>query len=177
MADDLKKRAEELAQVFKNMPPGEEMGKFYDSMDPEVYNEMLNVVNFTEKDVIVKQVYETLKLPRDSWILDAGCGTGVIADMLSKEGYTNINGADASEKFVEFAKSKGWYKECDAFFFGVGLDKFPAKHHGKYDCCCASGVFVPNHMPPAAMDDIHISLKTGGYFVTAMRSYLFEDGE
>jgi hypothetical protein len=36
---------------------------------------------------------------------------------------------------------------------------------------------MPNHMPPSAIDDIHCSLKTGGYFVTAMRSYLFVDEE
>jgi hypothetical protein len=36
---------------------------------------------------------------------------------------------------------------------------------------------MPNHMPPAAMDDIHCSLKSGGYFVTAMRAFLYVDGE
>ena len=56
----------ELAETFKNLPPGEEMGSFYDNMDPEVYNEMLNTVNFTEKDVIVKQVHESLALPKDA---------------------------------------------------------------------------------------------------------------
>jgi 2-polyprenyl-3-methyl-5-hydroxy-6-metoxy-1,4-benzoquinol methylase len=82
MAEQLKRKAMELAETFKNLPPGEEMGTFYDNMDPEVYNEMLTIVNFTEKDVIAKQVYETLALPKDAWIFDAGCGTGVIAEML-----------------------------------------------------------------------------------------------
>ena len=97
--------------------------------------------------------------------------------LLHEQGYLNIDGADGSEKFVEHAKSKGLYKDCDAFFFGNGVDVFPAKFKGKYDCCTASGVFLPNHMPPSAMDDIHCSLKTGGYFVTAMRAFLFCDGE
>jgi 2-polyprenyl-3-methyl-5-hydroxy-6-metoxy-1,4-benzoquinol methylase len=82
MAVDLKTKATELAETFRNMPPGEEMGSFYDNMDPEVYNEMLNIVNFTEKGMIVRQVYESLALPKDAWIFDAGCGTGVIAEML-----------------------------------------------------------------------------------------------
>ncbi len=118
-----------------------------------------------------------MALPKDAWIFDAGCGTGVVARLLKEQGYDNIDGADASEKFVEHAKTKGLYKECDAFFFGNGLDVFPAKFKGKFDCCTASGVFMPNHMPPSAMDDIHCSLKTGGYFVTAMRAFLFCDGE
>ena len=78
---------------------------------------------------------------------------------------------------MEYTKAQAWYKECDAFYLGMGVDAFPAKLKGKFDCCTASGVFLPNHMPPAAMDDIHCCLKPGGYFVTAMRSYLFEDGE
>ena len=32
-------------------------------------------------------------------------------------------------------------------------------------------------MPKEAIDDIHAFLKTGGFFVTAMRSYLYENGE
>ena len=56
---------------------------------------------------------------------------------------------------------------------GCGVDKFPDSYKGKYDCCVASGVFLPNHMPPESMDDIHASLKKNGYFVTAMRHYLF----
>lgn len=82
MASDLKRKATELAETYKNMPPGEEMGSFYDNMDPLVYNEMLNIVNFTEKDMIAKQVYESLALPKDAKIFDAGCGTGIIAQLL-----------------------------------------------------------------------------------------------
>jgi len=41
----------------------------------------------------------------------------------------------------------------------------------------ASGTFMPGHMPKDAMDDIHAALKTGGYFVTAMRGMLYVDGE
>lgn len=36
---------------------------------------------------------------------------------------------------------------------------------------------MPDHMPAVAMDDIHASLKTGGYFVTAMRGTLYVDGQ
>ena len=109
--------------------------------------------------------------------MDAGCGPGIVAEILYSKGYENIHGADASEKFIEFCKSKSWYKGCDCFYFGQGVDAFPDHLKGKFDCCCASGVFMPNHMPTAAMDDIHSSLKTGGYFITAMRSYLWQDGE
>ena len=171
------KTAEESAASFKVMPPSETMGEHYDTIEPEAYNKMCDLVNFTEKDEICKQVIETLALPKDAAIFDAGCGTGLIGEILNKAGYTTIDGADAASKWVEHAKLKGWYRDMAAFYFGCGLDKFPAQFKGKYDCCTASGVFLPNHMPPAAMDDIHCCLKTGGYFITAMREYLYVDGE
>ena len=101
-ADAIRRRAMELAETFKNMPPGSKMGEFYDNMDPEVYNDLLELINFTEKNEIVSQVYspEGLALTKDSLILDVGCGTGKIAEMLSKEGYRNIDGVDASQKLI-----------------------------------------------------------------------------
>jgi hypothetical protein len=54
--DEITQKAVDLAQSFKAMPPGEEIGAFYDNMEPEVYNEMLKVVNFSEKDEIAKKV-------------------------------------------------------------------------------------------------------------------------
>lgn len=97
--------------------------------------------------------------------------------MLSKEGYTQIDGVDASKKLVEHCKTKSWYNNVDTLFLGVGVDQFPAKFKNKYDCACASGVFMPNHMPPDAMDDVHAALKSGGHFVTAMRANLYVEGE
>ena len=160
------------------MVPAEKMGDHYDTIDPEVYNEMcFKVINNTEINVIAKLIAEGLAIPKDAKIFDAGCGTGLIGEMLHKEGYTNMDGADASKKWVEYVNTKGWYKVCEAFYLGMGVDEFPSKFKGKYDCCMASGVFLPNHMPASAMDDIHSCLKTGGYFITAMRSYLYVDGE
>lgn len=178
-ADAIRRRAMELAEQFKNMPPCSEMGTFYDNIDPEVYNDLLDLVNFTEKNEIVKQVYspEGLALTKDCRILDVGFGTGKIGEMLHKQGYTNIDGVDASQKFTEHVRTKDWYQQVDTLFLGVGVDQFPDKFKRKYDCACASGVFMPNHMPPSAMDDVHASLKTGGSFVTAMRANLYVQGE
>ena len=36
---------------------------------------------------------------------------------------------------------------------------------------------MKGHMPSAAMDDCHSALKVGGYFVTAMRSIYWKNGE
>lgn len=57
--EDITQKATDLARSFKDMPPAEEIGAFYDNMDPAVYEEMLNVVNFSEKDEIAKCIYQS----------------------------------------------------------------------------------------------------------------------
>lgn len=61
-------------------------------MEPEVYNKMLEVVNFSEKDEIAKKVHLPadqggLGVPKDAAVFDAGCGTGEIGRMLVDAGF------------------------------------------------------------------------------------------
>ena len=50
----LSQKAREAADSFKRMAPGEEMGEFYDNIEPAVYNEMCKLINFTEKDEVAR---------------------------------------------------------------------------------------------------------------------------
>lgn len=59
----------------------------------------------------------------------------------------------------------------------MGVKVYPDELKNTFDAVCASGVFMPDHMPAQAMDDIHASLKRGGYFITAMRGTLYVNGE
>ena len=45
-------------------------------------------------------------LPKDTKILDAGCGTGGLLLYLHQKGYTNMTGFDLSQDAIHFAKSK-----------------------------------------------------------------------
>jgi SAM-dependent methyltransferase len=177
-ADELKEKALKFAsEYYLNHDPSE-IGNWYDKCEPEVYREWARQVNFNEKDEICKLVFcEQVNLPKEGKILDAGCGPGILAGLLAKHGYTNIDGVDASKNMIDSVKDTGIYKRCDSFYFGNGVDAFPAEYKNVYDCCVASGVFMPKHMPPSGMDDIHASLKVGGYFITAMRKFLYVSGE
>ena len=43
-------------------------------------------------------------LPRDSKIIDFGCGTGLAGEQLAVVGFTTIDGNDGSEEMLEIAK-------------------------------------------------------------------------
>lgn len=38
----------ELSERYKNMPPGSQIGSFYDTVDPDVYDAFYRLNNFTE---------------------------------------------------------------------------------------------------------------------------------
>ncbi len=43
-----------IAESYANMPPASDIHKWYDSMDPEAYDEAMTLVNFNEKYVIAQ---------------------------------------------------------------------------------------------------------------------------
>jgi hypothetical protein len=51
----------------------------------------------------------------------------------------------------------------------LGNGDFPAKWINNFDVVIASGVWLKDHIPNAAFDDVYAAIKVGGYFVTAMR--------
>ena len=157
------------------------IGDYYDKMDPKVYDEMLRVINFTEPTHIAEKVYkpleeEGLAVPRDAAIYDMGCGTGLIGELLHKNGFTNIVASDASEVFAKTAGEKPYYKDVKSFYNGMGLDKFAAEYHNRFDVVTISGCLLKGHMPAAAIEDVHCALKVDGHFVTAIRKFLDEPG-
>ena len=112
-------------------------------------------------------------------MLDVGAGTGLIGHKLRQRAGSeglNIIGIDASKKFVELLNQSHAYTEGREIWMGRGTDYFPEDLKDQFDIVTASGVFLKGHIPATAMDDIHASLKTNGYFVTAMRSIYYELG-
>jgi len=51
---------------------------------------------------------------KHSLIYDAGCGTGRVGVLLSKEGYSNLIGADFSAEMLEVAEAANCYRELQS---------------------------------------------------------------
>ena len=81
---------------------------------------------------------------RGARILDGGCGTGNMAELLHRIGYTNIVGIDASDGMLAAARSKGCYIALHKMLLGAEID-LPAK---SFDAVTAAGVLTHGHAPP-----------------------------
>lgn len=71
----------------------------YDEGDSNFHKEL------TER--VVKEYIDVLQLPKDSVILDLGCGPGYFLDEMSVRGYNNLTGVTLSTGDIQLCKSKG----------------------------------------------------------------------
>ena len=70
-------------------------------------------------------------------VLDAGCGTGLVGEILVKQGYT-IDGIDLSPKMLEYAKERGYRELRSANLAQPSLADFIGK---KYKSIISAGVY------------------------------------
>jgi SAM-dependent methyltransferase len=101
----------------------------------------------------------------DSRILDAGCGTGLVGQLLAERGFRNIEGLDMSPGMLQRAASKGCYKALHQRVLGQPLDF----ETGSYDAVISVGVFVRAHAPSSSFDELARIVRPGGKVIFTMR--------
>ena len=78
---------------------------------------------------------------------------------------------------LKHADSSGVYTKTEAIWLGQGVEKFPEHLKDAFDVVVAGGIWVVSHVPKEGMLDVHAAVKVGGYFVTAMRSSYWTNGQ
>ncbi len=107
----------------------------------------------------------------DARLLDAGCGTGNMAQVLHQMGYDRIDGLDPSAGMLEVARRKNVYRELHPLYLDAEIDLPPAS----YDAVVAAGVLTHGHAPPAALDGILALTRPGGIIVFSLSRIAYDD--
>ena len=98
-------------------------------------------------------------------ILDAGCGTGLVGEILHEKKYKNIVGIDFSQPMLNQALEKNVYQS-------LGLadltEKFTFKDN-TFDAIVCAGTFTCGHVGPEALLEMVRVTKTGGYISFTVR--------
>lgn len=98
-------------------------------------------------------------------ILDAGCGTGLVGQILAARGYHQLEGLDLSAGMLREAGHKGCYTALHQQTLGDALN-FPS---ATFDAVLSVGVFARAHAPSRSLAELVRITKPGGYIIFTLR--------
>lgn len=109
-------------------------------------------------------------IPKDTQILEAGCGTGLSGEAHHAAGYKNLHGFDISQEMLDIARSKGIYRSLSQ---GDLLSPLPFSdgQFGAVEC-----VAVLTHIEDASETFAEFCriVKPGGHIIFSQRKDLWD---
>ena len=104
-------------------------------------------------------------VPKESKVLDAGAGTGLVGVELNRLGYKNIDAMDMSRGMLDEAGRKGVYENLYQMVMGEPLDL----DTGSYDAVICVGVLTLGHAPASSLDELARIVRPGGLVAFTLR--------
>ena len=120
-------------------------------------------------EMLVKLISQLPKNLSGARVLDAGCGTGYVAETLIDLNYKNLVGIDYSKDMLEIARSKKIYKKliCQS------LSKKTSMKSAQFDLVICTGVLTSGHVGPSAIRELLRVTKPKGYLILSISETIF----
>lgn len=109
---------------------------------------------------IIKEKLKSMDTPKDSKILDLGCGTGLLGKTIV-DLYPNLVGVDISKNMIEEAKKKEIYISL----YTDDINDFFLKNKQEFDLIIAPDVFIYIPDLKTIFSSVKKSLKNNGYYI------------
>ena len=165
----MKKEIISKLDIYKIKKP-EELLKYYQNWtDNNKYNKDMVDWNYTAPQETVS-VLRKYALKKNSRILDAGCGTGLVGIELKKYGYSNIEGVDFSQSMLDLVP-QNIYQKIEK----IDLNKPLKFKHNIYDVVMCVGTFTYGHVKPHALDEIIRITKNKGLVCFTINEGIYEE--
>ena len=165
----MKKDTSNKLDIYK-LKTSEELLKYYqDWTDNNQYNKDMVDWNY----IAPKETVSILKkyvFNKNSKILDAGCGTGLVGIELKKYGYSNIEGVDFSQNMLNLVP-QSIYKKIEK----INLNKALKFKDNIYDVIMCVGTFTYGHVKPQALDELIRITKNKGFICFTINEGIYEE--
>ena len=147
-----------------------EVMKYYDEWgEKNKYDQDMLDWNYTGPKETV-EVFKKYAKNKNMKIFDAGCGTGLVGIELKKYGYSNIDGADLSQKLLDLIP-----KNCYYNLEQIDLNKPLSKKNNIYDAVMCVGTFTFGHVKPPALDEFIRITKNKGLICFTINEGIYEE--
>ena len=115
-------------------------------------------------------MFNQLISDRDALVHDAGCGTGLVGQLLTDLGFRCVDGSDFSTDMLKGAAEKGCYQQLLQADYTQTLEF----SDNSYDAIISIGVYT-KRFKQKFIDEMLRILKPGGYFLFTCRPLYFEE--
>ena len=165
----MKKDIIDKLDIYK-IKTSEELLKYYQNWtNNNKYNKDMIDWNYSAPQETVS-ILKKYALNKNSKILDAGCGTGLVGIELKKYGYSNIDGVDFSQNMLDLVP-KGIYTKIEK----VDLNKLLKFKNNTYDVVMCVGTFTYGHVMPKALDELIRITKNKGLICFTINEGIYEE--
>lgn len=106
-----------------------------------------------------------------AYVLDAGCGTGLVGEELARKGYGRMDALDYSREMLDEAERKGLYRH----YIQADLSKPLAMEDNAYDAVVCTGTFTYGHVTADAFDELVRITRPEGIICFTIREGAYED--
>ena len=167
MGDDDKPQSTRQLHRAYGAKTARELAEYYDGWAADYENHMSNV-GYAHPAMVAAMLARHVPAG-DEPILDAGAGTGIMAELLAAMRYEHLVGFDVSAGMLERAARRGRYRELQRMVLGEPL----AYADDTFAAVVSAGVFTEGHAPLSALDELIRVTRPGGYLVFSIaRVYL-----
>ena len=118
-----------------------------------------------------KIMSKDIKIKKNSKILDAGCGTGLVAEVLGNMNFKNIVGLDYSMDMLKIAKDKKIYTRL----IQESLNKKTSLRSNQFDIVLCTGVLTSGHVGSKAINELIRVTKNKGFLILSIAESIYEE--
>ena len=133
------------------------------------YDDDLKEWGYAYPGQLKKILKNQIKISKNSKILDAGCGTGLVAQTLKDLNFKNIVGLDYSIDMLKIAKSKKIYKKL----LHESLNKKTSLRSNQFNLILCTGVLTSGHVGANAIKELIRLTKKKGFLILSISETIF----
>ena len=167
----MKKTKNMIATIYDTLHAADldELEGIYKNWASDYESDVINLAGYVghliTSDLLLNYLRNT-----ESTVLDAGCGTGLVGEILYKNNFRNIDGVDFSQEMLNIAHQKNIYQSLKL----VDLTKKLVYENNSFDAVICAGTFTCGHVGPEALREMVRITKQGGYICFTVRKHEWE---